>query len=419
MAISPTMIPALSDPPDSDDADNFDDRGDEFFDELRDEFQPAANQQALDSYGNALICEEAAAGMLDATALASTSTTSLTIGENTSKSLVFAEASRLYQKGQWVNVAYATDPTQAMAGRITAVDNTAKTMTVFVPTGGADGAGTYASWIVSVSSKMGAAGDEVSRLVPVLAVAGAKTLAVTDRSKVLEYTGTGGDTWAGDIGVVGADFAFEVLHSGTGVLKLNFTQNIDAKDEIWVYPGESFAVRTSATLWKTIGRSRGPVLISRTVVGAAVASVDAEAGFGDTEFSRFDLIGQGVSNSTLGASTAPLLRLKKGGSYLATNYASGGFNASGTGSSGSLSSGFDVTNANTGAASNALNFRAQLLGASSALASGQLVTITGQEAGTIWSAHGTQSDTGAVQGVRFIFQTGNVDAGTFEFYGYR
>jgi len=348
--------------------------------------------------------EAASAGMIDATVLTATSTTSRAIGENTSKAFTFAESGREFVFGQWVNIAYASDATQAMTGRITAVDNTAKTMTVFIPTGGADGAGTYANWIISVGGKIGPDGDEVSHLVPVLAVTGAKTLALTDRGKVLEYTGSG-DTWAGDISVVGADFGVELLHSGTGVLKLNFTQNIDAKDEIWVYPGESFALRSSATLWKTIGRAKRA--LASAVATASQASVAFEAVFGDPELRRLKFKLQGLIGPA--ASVTIDAQQKFNGSYVtSSNYTWSKINTGG-GDGGTTNAALLTSPSSNAAVSGEVDMPNPL---ANAAGSNPLIATTGGSLLSLSSGVLNNAQTGACQGVRFLPASGSFAAGS-------
>lgn len=267
---------------------------------------------------NASIAEEAAATNLNAAALTATSTTSLSIGANTSKGpIAFAEDDREFQKGQWVNIVYASDATQGMTGRITAVDNDAKTMTVFVPTGGADGAGTYASWIISVGGKMGPDGDQLPYLRPVTEISGAHTLEAADLGCLLVYTGTGGHTWSGDIGVVGEDFAGAVRNDGTGYFTLDFSQDIDGKGSIRVYPGESFSFTSAAAAWKTIGRQMTQVKVV-TESCAGVPAVAFETAFSDpeTKAMRFrcdEVLGPAAASNALNA------RLKFGGSYISAS----------------------------------------------------------------------------------------------------
>lgn len=410
MAIIPTPVAPLSDPPDTNDPTNFDLRGDTFFQELKDDFQPGMEQLASDAYANTLLCEAAAAGMIATTALAATSTTSLTIGENTSKGpITFAESAREFQKGQWVNVAYTSDPTQAMTGRITAVDNTAKTMTIFVPVGGSDGSGSYSSWVISLGGKMGVDGDVVAQLSVVNPQSGAYTLAATDLGDVVEYTGTGGHTWAGDIGVVGASFNTTILHGGSGVLKLNFSQNIDGKDEIWVYPGESFRVATSATLWKTIGRRKTGILASATATASQTAAA-IEGVFSDPELVSLSLRLPFIKHASASTLCA---QLKFNGSYVTSTYTS---DADATATGGSSEIRLTVTSATR--LSGEIRMPNPLSNVAYANTLQANLYASGSTASSDAQGANSSAQTGACQGVKFYPLSVSFDADSDPIYAY-
>lgn len=134
----------------------------------------AASAAAADASADAAATSETAAAASAAAALASetaaeaaadmaiaqgasvtgTSTTNLTISTGT-KSLT-TQTNKQFEAGQFVTVASVADPANYMHGQITAYDNGTGAMDVTVTSVG--GAGTFASWNISLSGARGATG---------------------------------------------------------------------------------------------------------------------------------------------------------------------------------------------------------------------------------------------------------------------
>jgi hypothetical protein len=209
----------------------------------------------------------------------------------------------------------------------------------------------------------------------------------------------------------GDGFLFYVRNDGTGIWTIdpNGSETIDGLTTIKVYPGEGFALISDGSNWRSFGRDKGPILVSTTTIGVAVANVDFETGFDDTEFTRFQLVGEGVSPD---ASVNMFLRVKKSGAYQATNYSYQ--DATGT----NLTAQSEVKFYNILAATDLMSFEAAILNpGSSGGAVGLLVRAGGASGGD--EAKGSQTTAAAVQGVRILPSSGNIDAGTFRLYGFR
>lgn len=238
------------------------------------------------------------------------------------------------------------------------------------------------------------------------------TLLATDRYKHLVLTGSFTLSLIA-AATAGDGFVLYVRNDGAGrwLIDPNGAETIDGRSSIYLYPGEAFAVICDGSGWRTFGRSRGPILISSTTVSVSVASVDCETGFDDTEFTRFQVVGEGL----VSASGRPGLQFKKSGAYAATNYVT----------KDSANTAIDGANTDQVAliGSNTLTFDvvADVYHYSSTVA---------QEARAVFSAvapvspvlvmgTGTQSTAAAVTGVRVRNSGGNLTAGTVRHYGFR
>lgn len=249
-------------------------------------------------------------------------------------------------------------------------------------------------------------------------------------AKAAAYTVVAGDRYAHFVltssdtlsltaaATLGDGFRFWVRNDGTGVWTIDPSgaETIDGRTTIKVYPGEGFAVICDGSNWRTFGRARGPVLISTTTVGVAVASVDFETGFDDTEFTRFHLVADSISGD--GAIT-PVVRVKKSGAYQSASYAY----TDETGATATGQSGITITSV----LSNATYIGSLSIHVHNAQASdgSQGIAITG---GAINGAGGglaglqvtgAQGTAAALQGLRLLSSTNNFDAGTFRLYGFR
>ncbi len=137
-------------PPTTNDPANFPTRADAFLSWL------ATFAAELDTNFPSILSAIEAANVAAANATAyATSTTSLAVSTTaTTRSLTFAETGRTFQVGQYVNLAVtASAAVNYMYGRISAVNNAAKTMTIAVD-GGA-GSGTFAAWTISLGAPFG------------------------------------------------------------------------------------------------------------------------------------------------------------------------------------------------------------------------------------------------------------------------
>ena len=217
----------------------------------------------------------------------------------------------------------------------------------------------------------------------------------------------------------GDGFLFYVRNDGTGIWTIDGdgSETIDGLTSIKVYTGESFAVVCDGAAWRTIGRSRGPVRIASATVSVAAASIDFEAGFDDPEFTRFRVRYRDLSCS---ASATPRVRVKKSGAYQSSGYAGE------TGVAGSASSdAFDLTTLSGGAYSAASVFsgRVEIDSPGATAAYNQVLSAvfsdTSASGGSSSGNTGSQSTAAAIEGIRFLFNTGDIDAGTIIFEGER
>lgn len=87
----------------------------------------------------------------------STSTTSLTIGSGSNKTLT-VQASKSYLPGMTVKIAYTTTPTNWMLGEVISYDSVTGVLVVYIRT--INGSGTYAAWTITLAATTDAVGDK-------------------------------------------------------------------------------------------------------------------------------------------------------------------------------------------------------------------------------------------------------------------
>lgn len=241
----------------------------------------------------------------------------------------------------------------------------------------------------------------------------------TDRYKAFDLTGS--HTLSLPAAATAGDgFIVYVRNGDVGVWAIDPSgaETIDGLATIKVYQ-ESFALVCNGVSWRCFGRDRGPILVNETVVGSTVASVDIEAGFDDTEFKSFFAIMVDITGSV---STRPFLRVKKSGSYLSSpSYGSYGYDAAGgmrvpTTSGGGASTGINLADSNPALVSVS---KVSITNPFSVAASRQLFEITTLIGSNVWIATGRESTAASIQGIRLIFETGDVTGGTIRLYGVR
>lgn len=215
----------------------------------------------------------------------------------------------------------------------------------------------------------------------------------------------------------GDGFRFWVRNDGTGVWTIDpdSTEQIDGLGTIKVYPGEAFAVICDGTGWRTFGRGRGPILISATSIGGTPSSVDCETGFDDTEFTRFMIVGEGVS-ATAGVTFA--LRVKKGGAYVTgtTYFYRQGDN---TQVNTATNIAFGLTNAAAGTISFLVDIVSPFTANQMISARSASVSTSGSGVNAGDDVIARESTASAMQGIRVYPTSDNLDAGVIRFYGFR
>jgi hypothetical protein len=242
----------------------------------------------------------------------------------------------------------------------------------------------------------------------------AYTVIATDRYKHFALTGTDTLTLTA-AATLGDGFILYIRNDGTGVWTVDpdGAETIDGRATIKVYPGEGFAIISDGSAWRTFGRPRR-VTIATATVGSAVAAVDFETGFDDTEFTSFEVIGEGLSSD---ASALMAARVKKSGAYATTGYL--GTLIAG-GAAGSSNTGYvDLASADL-VASGTASCRLTISTPLAATAHGQLITAMGSNSnGNTILTNATQSTAAVVQGVRIFPTAGQLDAGALQFIGLR
>lgn len=111
-----------------------------FLQALRDDFRPAANQQADEIFA-------AIVGLVEA-AFSGTSTASVEI--DTGTKAIPTQAGLAFGAGQWVIAASAANPANFMVGQVTAYDSGNGDFEISVAGDGVGGSGTHDDWVISL-----------------------------------------------------------------------------------------------------------------------------------------------------------------------------------------------------------------------------------------------------------------------------
>lgn len=345
---------------------------------------------------------------------AATSVTSVAIGTG-AKSFTI-ETGKSISPGAWMLIADDAAPTANwMFGNVTSYDTATGALVMNITLIG--GSGTKIAWTLSLSGPVG--GYKLTRS----ARTANTILAADDRATLIDATA---NTWTQTLtaaATLTSGWWCYFKNSGTGIITINpdGSETIDGLTSIKVYPGEEFAIQCDASAFYTMGRSK-LVKLGTTTVGGAVGSVDMEDGFTDTEIVGVEVDFTGVSGAS---TTTPTLRLKLAGAYSALNYIYNGVQVTTTTVSGNNS----VSDTSIVMTSNNINSAASINGSISVrdiqTATNGNHTVEARlldRGGTTGrSAHvlGCNSAGSAVQGLRFMWTSGNVDAGTFTWWGRR
>lgn len=162
----------------------------------------------------------------------STSSTSMTIGTGSSKSLT-VEAGKSYVKGMWITPAYTTDPKEWMSGIVESY-NSGTGALVFYPTESSGHSTTRAAWTVSQSRPN--TGQKFYRA----ARTSNTILTANDYGKLIDITsGTFTQTFD-PCASLQDGWWVRIRNSGTGDITLDpsSTQTIDGRTTFIMYPGE-------------------------------------------------------------------------------------------------------------------------------------------------------------------------------------
>lgn len=143
----------------------------------------AAADSADAASNSATAAAASAASAANAPGTSATSTTSLTVGIG-SKSLTI-QTGKAFAVGQTVVIASSASPTNQMTGLVTAHNNTTGALTVDVER--ADGAGTYANWVVALAARPIAGLDPSGQSGKVLSSDGTNFAWITSK-QALTYT---------------------------------------------------------------------------------------------------------------------------------------------------------------------------------------------------------------------------------------
>lgn len=269
--------------------------------------------------------------------------------------------------------------------------------------------------------------------VPINSQFNAYTVVAGDKGKLIECTATLTLSLTA-AATLGANFMFFVrMSANAGVVTIdpNSTEQIDGRNTVTGFIGDGiFMVVCDGTAWRT-SRIKGAVLVSKITIASAVAAVDFESAWNDTEIAAHQFKHWGLS----GASDAYIwLRLKQAGTYTDTalsghrvDYASGASSQSvtnvaaaaelrispqvGTGSNYSESGFFEVSG---------INEATRRVGS----IIGQTQVIASSDDGYANAGRGCdftagQGSAGIIKGIRVMMSTGNISAGTIYQYAVR
>lgn len=233
----------------------------------------------------------------------------------------------------------------------------------------------------------------------------AYTVLVADAGKAFDLTGAFTLTLSA-AATLAADFTFAVRNSGTGVWTIdpNGAELIDGLSTLKVYPGESFLVSCTGSGFRCIGRLRGAlVLAGRQVVSGTPANINFTTELADAEFEAFVLEIDGASAD--GGTPSLRAQVDTGSGYAAVSGHKLVNGSSSSDSNGQLSA---ASPANT----DKIQVRAEFaLG-------GVWHSRTVCVADTSFQENRFPMSASAI-GLRIVFSTNNLDAGTFRLFGLR
>ena len=215
---------------------------------------------------------------------------------------------------------------------------------------------------------------------------------------------------------VGDGFMIYIRNDGAGIWTIdpNGAETVNGRASIRIYGEEGFTLICDGAEWRTFGRDRD-VLIARTVIGAPVATVDFTSGFDDSEFVAFDIKAFDISCSA--GSSFLRAQFKKLGVYATSGYA----NTNGEG--GILPTSAIALSIASGGAYGAANKLTAMIGIHNPFSVGPNAQIAEVIAGGLGTDNGrneaSQSTAAALEGLRIMFSSGNVDSGVINFYGKR
>jgi hypothetical protein len=344
--------------------------------------------------------------------LTGTSTTSLAIG--TGSKAFTTQSGKFFDVGARVLATSDASPsTRSMFGIVTAYSGTSLTVDVSAIVG----SGTYADWTIRYAGERGATGAAGTLALARSGRTSNTILGLADAGRFIDITsGTFTQTFDA-AATLAANWLVYIRNSGTGVITLdpNASETIDGLTTIKVYPGEAFAVQCDGSALYTIGRQT-MVLVQTQTIGSAVASVDFERGFDDTQFKSFRFIVEALSHNDAGSQIVGM-RYKKSGSYAAT-----GYTAAGPGGAPDLDNGGTIIGLSSAqAAADFVLSTIDIIAPFNATASRQAAVMVSATPSVNLTETVTarQSTAAALQGVQFLSVAGNLDSGTIHHYGLR
>lgn len=246
-------------------------------------------------------------------------------------------------------------------------------------------------------------------------------LAAADKARFIDITsGTFTQTLTA-AATLGAGWSCYLRNSGTGIITLdpNSSETVDGRTTITIYPGEGFALQCDGTNFYTVGRPR-VVKIGSSTVGSAVANVDLELGFGDTELSEIRIAIEGMTtDASVGRSL--LMRVKAGGAYdTGNNYGYVGQNQSSgtlTAATQNLQAAATILNASFTSSNSPLYGEIRVLGPNAT--PGRIISRVFSGFNFHADIHVAYATAAALQGIRLYWAGDNVAAGTFTVWGLR
>jgi hypothetical protein len=170
---------------------------------------------------------------------AASSTASLTVGGGTKNLTV--EAGKNLAAGMSVKIASAANPTAWMHGDVLSYDSGSGALAVNVTH--TQGAGTYASWIVSLSAPY------VGRSLPYVALSAGATLTAPDLGKFIEVTANTFTLAFDAAASLGSGWYAFLRNAGSGDITLDPSgaERIDGRSSYIMYPGETRLIQSDGS----------------------------------------------------------------------------------------------------------------------------------------------------------------------------